>query len=74
MPEFLDIFDWEGWDEITENVDVYYNCVMLRTIGYELYEDEVFEQIYFNKSKLTLDFYRTPTDTNPIKKHFVLKE
>jgi len=74
MPNFMDIFDWSHWDDITENVEVYHNCVMLRTIAYELYEDDLFEQVYFNKSKLTLEFYRTHDDPNPITKHFVLKE
>ena len=73
MPTFKDIFDWENWDEITENIDVFYNCYMLMDVGSDISEGDIFDQIYFNKNKLTLEFFKTPEDTVSIKKEFVLK-
>lgn len=74
MPTFKNIFEWKYWDQLTENIEYYDDCVALDDIGNDICCGDTFDQIYFNKEKLTLEFYRTPEDPNPIRKEFVLKE
>lgn len=75
MPEFMNIFYWDEWDEISENIEYYMNCEVLRDIkSIGITNGDEFETIYFDKNKLELTFYKTHTDTNPKTIRFVLDD
>lgn len=60
MPEFSDIFTWEGWEDWGETKS-FVDCVLMRDVGsYD--KGEFFEMVFFNTETLTLKFYKTTYD------------
>jgi hypothetical protein len=67
------IFSWSGWDDITDDFEIYYDCELLIDVG-EYQKGSEFNNIQFDKNRLFLYFYKSAGDnqTSMIKR-FVLE-
>ena len=67
------IFSWSGWDDITDDFEIYYDCELLIDVG-EYQKGSEFNNIQFDKNRLILYFYKSEGDeqTSMIKR-FVLE-
>lgn len=65
MHNFKGIFHWDECEDL-DNFEMYTKCIALRDIGDDIHEDDEFEEVYFDKTKLALYFYKETGQQNPI--------
>jgi hypothetical protein len=73
MGTFKNIFYWSGWDDISEDFEIYYECELLVDVG-DYKKGIEFENIQFDKKRLILYFCMDGDDEPVMTKRFVLEK
>jgi hypothetical protein len=67
------IFNWSGWDDLSEDFEIYYECELLVDVG-DYKKGTEFENIQFDKKRLILYFCNDNSDEPVMTKRFVLEK
>lgn len=71
--KFLDIFEWNDWQDFDDSFEMYMNCELKRDIG-DFEAGTEFDIIYFDQKKMRLSFYKKEDDVEPVmEKRFILE-
>lgn len=73
MKRFMNIFEWDDWDYLGGDIEIYLDCELLRDVG-KYKKGYEFSAIYFHKRNMTLEFYECDQSDSVMFKRFVLEE